>query len=255
MTGTTGLFVVGAMGRMGRVIHEVLAHDPRARWAGGLDVRESPERGVVAGLSALPAGVDAVIDFSQPAVLPESLRLCVQAGVPLVVGTTGLEAVHHQWLADAARAIPIVASPNMSVGMNVLFRLAADLARLLGPAYDLEIVELHHNRKKDAPSGTALRLYESVAGAREGVRRVGGRQGLVGPREPTEIGVHAVRAGDVVGEHRLIAAGNDEVVELVHRAGSRDCFARGAITAAVRLVGRGPGLYAMADLFDVGPGA
>jgi len=244
----TGIFVVGAMGRMGRAIFEAIEREEGARWVGGLDVRECPERGVVAGLQRLPEGVDVVIDFSQPAVLPETLRLCVPARVPLVVGTTGFEAEHEARLSDAAKVLPIVASPNMSVGVNVLFRVAAELARLLGPAYDLEIVEIHHNRKKDAPSGTALRLYESVAAVREGSRRVSGRDGQVGPREPHEIGVHAVRAGDVVGEHRLIAAGNDEIIELVHRAGSRSCFARGAVTAARRLVGKAPGRYTMTDL-------
>jgi len=243
-----GIFVVGAMGRMGRMIRDTLEQDDNARWVGGLDVREQPSLGVVAGLSSLPAGVDAVIDFSQPVVLSETIRLCVQARVPLVVGTTGLGAEHEAQLAEAARVIPVVASPNMSVGVNVLFRVAAELVRQLGDAYDLEIVEMHHNRKKDAPSGTALRLYEAVAEARADARRVAGRDGLVGPREPVEIGVHAVRAGDVVGEHRLIAAGNDEVIELVHRAGSRQCFARGAVSAAIELVGRAPGRYPIADL-------
>lgn len=244
----TGLFVVGALGRMGRAICEALEGDDSARWVGGLDLREQPELGVVAGLPRLPAGVDAVLDFSQPAVLSETVRLSVQARVALVVGTTGLGAEHEALLAEAARVIPVVASPNMSVGVNVLFRVAGELARLLGDAYDLEIVEIHHNRKKDAPSGTALRLLEAVAEARPGSRRVGGRDGLVGPRESDEIGVHAVRAGDVVGEHRLIAAGNDEVLELVHRAGSRQCLARGAVAAAVKLVGRAPGRYQITDL-------
>jgi 4-hydroxy-tetrahydrodipicolinate reductase len=244
----TGLFVVGALGRMGRAVREALEHDGSAGWVGGLDVREQPELGVVAGLQRLPTGVDAVLDFSHPAVLSESLRLAVQARVPLVVGTTGLGAPHEAALAEAARFVPVVASPNLSVGVNVLFHLAGELARLLGPAYDLEIVELHHNRKKDAPSGTALRLYEVLAEAREGSRRVAGRDGAVGAREPSEIGVHAVRAGDVVGEHRLIAAGNDEVIELVHRAGSRQCLARGAVDTALRLVGRAPGRYRVADL-------
>jgi 4-hydroxy-tetrahydrodipicolinate reductase len=244
----TGVFVVGALGRMGRALHEAALNDGRVRWMGGLDVREQPEIGVVAGLQRLPAGVDAVVDLSHPAALSESVRLAVQSRVALVVGTTGLGAQHEAQLSEAARVIPVLASPNLSVGVNVLFRLAGELARLLGPAYDLEIVEIHHNRKKDAPSGTALRLVEVVAEAREGCRRVGGREGLVGPRDPTEIGVHAVRAGDVVGEHRLIAAGNDEVIELVHRAGSRQCLARGAVAAAVNLVGRAPGRYQVAEL-------
>ncbi len=148
----------------------------------------------------------------------------------------------------AAERLPVLMAPNMAVGVNVMFRLAAELARMVGSDYDMEILEYHHNKKRDAPSGTARRLLEIVAAERELTVEVPGREGDVGARKPEEIGVHAVRAGDIVGEHHLIVAGNNETIELVHRAGSRQNFASGALRAAAWLNGRKPGLYEMDDV-------
>jgi len=244
-----GIFVVGALGRMGRAIHEASSRpDAGVRWIGGLDREADPALGVVDACEHLPEGVDVVLDFSGLQGLTRALALCRRARVPLVTGTTGLDDALEADLEAAAEEVAVLASPNMSLGVNVLFRLARDLVRALDGTFDFEIVEIHHNRKHDAPSGTARRLVEVIAAEREVTEVVPGRDGMPGPRRPEEIGVHAVRAGDVVGEHRLIAAGQDEVLELVHRAGSRQALARGAVKAAAWLAGRAPGVYTMADV-------
>lgn len=254
----TGIFMVGAGGRMGDAIFEACARSEGAEWCGGLDVRPNPERGIVDELSELPPAVDVVIDFSLPGALDDTLRLIAKAeadraegrGVALVIGTTGFTPEQEDAIVVAAEAVPVLMAPNMSVGVNVLFRLAAQLARMVGTDYDMEILEYHHNKKRDAPSGTARRLLELVAAERDVTIEVPGRDGDVGARRPEEIGVHALRAGDIVGEHHLIVAGNNERIELVHRAGTRETFASGALRAASWLCGRSPGLYEMDDVLQ-----
>jgi 4-hydroxy-tetrahydrodipicolinate reductase len=174
--------------------------------------------------------------------------------VPLVVGTTGFSRAQQAELAQLAGRIPVVSAPNMSIGVNLLFRLAARAAEVLGESFDVEIVEAHHRHKKDAPSGTALRLAESVAhalGRDLSKELVTGRSGLTGERERSNIAVHAVRGGDVVGDHTVFFLGDGERVELTHKASSRGNFARGALRAASWVVGRGPGLYDMADVLGL----
>ena len=252
--------VTGIAGRMGRAIAEAIDAMDGIRFVAGTIRRGGNAAGLSDRLAmpvddsleaALDRGADAVIDFTTPEASMEHARICAARGAALVVGTTGFSPEQKAALTAAAGRIPIVLAPNMSVGVNLLFRLAAEAARTLGDAYDVEIVEAHHRHKKDAPSGTALRLAEVVAGALgrdfDDVACYG-RRGITGPRPPQEIGIQTVRGGDVVGEHTLLFLGEGERVELVHRASSRGAFAAGAVRAAVWAVGRAPGLYDMQDV-------
>jgi len=262
--------VCGAAGRMGCALIRIIHQTGGMTLTGALERPDSPLLGEDAGLpaglgplgvviegdpaAALAHGADVLIDFTAPDPTIEHLKLCARAKVAAVVGTTGLSSAEKKVLAEKAHAIPVVFSPNFSLGVNVLFKLAELAARTLGPAYDAEIVEAHHNRKKDAPSGTALRLAEAVAGATSrdlGKVAVYGRQGMVGERRPDEIGIQSVRAGDIVGDHTLILAGPNERLELVHRAHSRENFAQGAVKAAQWVAGRKPGLYDMGDVLGL----
>jgi len=253
--------VYGVGGRMGRTVVQVIHETDGLRVVVGVDGAASPmlgrDVGVLAGLEPMDvpvvadvdaiAGADVVIDFSLPAALPALFEACAAHSVPLVLATTGLEQAHRDALAQLAREVPVVAAPNYSTGVSVLFHLAARAAALL-PGFDAEIVEMHHHHKVDAPSGTALGLAESVAGARgQALDKVAnfGREGLVGARPEGEIGVTTLRGGDVVGDHTLILAGPSERLEISHRAGSRALFARGAVRAAGWLVGKAPGMYGM----------
>ena len=191
-----------------------------------------------------------VIDFTAPAASLEHAKVCAGRGVALVVGTTGLSAGQKDELRGAGRKVPVLLAPNMSVGVNVLFRLVAEAARALGPAYEVEIVETHHRMKRDAPSGTALRLAEVAAGAL-GLAAdafVCQRQGETGARRPGTIGIQALRGGDVVGDHTVHFLADGERLELTHRASSRENFARGALRAARWLAGKKPGFYGMQDV-------
>ncbi len=201
----------------------------------------------------LPAA-DAVIDFSHRSATASVAALCATHGKPGVVGTTGQDDAARDAIARAAQTVPIVFSPNFSVGVNTLFALAARAAAVLGGEFDLEVVEMHHRMKKDAPSGTARRLLEILAEARgldprRDVRH--GREGLGGERPRQEIGMHTLRGGDVVGDHTVIFAGSGERIELTHRASSRDTFARGALRAAAWALAQPPGLYDMQDVLGL----
>jgi len=177
---------------------------------------------------------------------------CAELGTAVVVGTTGFsDEQRRTFEREVASKVPVLIAPNMSVGMNLLFELVAEVAGVLGEEYDIEIVEMHHRRKKDAPSGTALKLAERICERMSwhaGEVLLGGRHGMVGERPRRQLAVHAVRGGDVVGDHMVIFAGQGERIELIHRATSRDVFARGALRAARFLVGRPPGLYGMKDV-------
>lgn len=205
--------------------------------------------------AALERGADVVIDFTTADASLEHARLCGERGVPLVLGSTGFSAGARAEIAGRAREIPIVMAPNMSVGVNVLFRIASEVARVLGQDYDVEIVETHHRLKKDSPSGTALRLCESVAHALHLDPEhdvITARTGLVGERPKNKIGLQALRGGDVVGEHTVMFLGDGERVELTHKASNRSNFAQGALRAARWSVGRQPGLYDMLDVLGLG---
>jgi len=206
---------------------------------------------VVDTLAAALPGAGVVIDFTSFEASVATASLCAAAGVPLVIGSTGFTPEARAKVAAAAGRIPVLLSPNMSVGVNVLFELVRQAAAVLGDAYDVEIVELHHKRKKDAPSGTAMKLAEVAAealGRDPATDLTFARHGLIGERPPREIGVQTVRGGDVVGEHTVYFFGDGERVELSHRATSREQFARGAVRAAAWLPGRPAGLYDMTDV-------
>jgi 4-hydroxy-tetrahydrodipicolinate reductase len=232
--------VVGARGRMGRTILALAAE-------GGIEVAAAIDTGD--RLDALVAsGAEVAIDFSSPGATTALAGVAASAGIAIVSGTTGLGDEAHAALDRAAARVPVAWEPNMSVGVHVLGALVARAVAMLGPDFDVEIVEAHHRLKVDAPSGTALRVAEIAREARGGARFVHGREGKPGPRAPAEIGVHAVRGGDVVGDHSVYLLGAGERIELVHRASSRDLFAAGALRFARWIAGKPPGRYGMADL-------
>jgi 4-hydroxy-tetrahydrodipicolinate reductase len=250
---------------MGRRLIALIAQAEDMELAGAVEHAGSPALGLDAGEQSgvgrldivvsqeFTPGLDAVVDFSSPEGTLAALQFCLVHEKPVVIGTTGFSDEQRSEVESAGHRIPVLASPNMSVGVTLLFALVSEVARALGPDYDVEIVETHHRFKKAAPSGTALRLAEGIAQARgQELSEVAvfGRQGRPGERRPEQIGIHAVRAGDVVGEHTIIFSSLGERVELVHRAHTRDCFARGALAAARFLVGQGPGYYTMADVLE-----
>lgn len=199
----------------------------------------------------LQRGAQVVVDFSSPEACAEAAGLAAERGVPFVSGTTGLDESQQTLLRKAAERIPLLHAPNMSVGVQLLLRLVAEAARAMGEGFDAEILEIHHRHKKDAPSGTALRLAETLAEALgRNLSQEGryGREGQVGARTAGEIGVMALRGGDVVGEHTVYFLGEGERIELTHKASSRSAFASGAIRAAKWIVGKPAGLYGMKDV-------
>jgi 4-hydroxy-tetrahydrodipicolinate reductase len=262
------LAVLGAAGRMGCAVVRAIAEIPGLALTAAVDHANCPQLGYDAGKVArgepagvlisdrLPAaGAAAVwIDFSTPAATAVIAAAAAERGAALVMGTTGVDAAGKQALAAAAGHIPVVYTPNMSVGVNVMLQLVADAARLLGPDYDPEIVETHHRHKRDSPSGTALRLAEAVASATGGdfERRARfSRHGDIGPRMPREIGIQTLRGGDVVGDHTVFFLAAGERIEITHKASSRDTFARGAVRAALWAARRPPGLYDMQDVLGL----
>lgn len=261
-TSANPLVVSGATGKMGVSVARLVAHSGEWTLAGGIapdsgaDTAPFPEIVDPAAAGALISRGAAVIDFSAPELLRTLLEKHGEAlaGRPLVVGTTGLTESDHRLLDQQAERSPVLVAANFSVGVNVLLALAEQAAAALGVDYDIEIVEAHHRRKVDAPSGTALALGEAVARGRkvelEEVRR-DGRSGHTGARQSGEIGFHAVRGGDVVGEHQLLFLGDLETVELAHRASDRSLFAAGALRAASWLLGRKPGRYTMKDVLGL----
>jgi 4-hydroxy-tetrahydrodipicolinate reductase len=204
-------------------------------------------QGIMLGVG-LPGPLDVVIDFSNPEASLTIAEACARAGIPLVVGTTGFEPEQKERLAGFADRIAILISPNTSRAVNLLMKLVGEAAKALGDSADIEIIERHHIYKKDAPSGTALRLADIVARAIGSARMTHGREGLIGERPRGEIGMHALRTGDNPGEHTVVFGLMGECLELSHRALNRDGFARGALEAAKYLAGKPPRLYTMDDL-------
>lgn len=263
------LAVPGAAGRMGRMILKVIAETPTTELVAAIERTGVPslgqDAGLVAGIGPLGVPVtaelepaleaaDVVIDFTARAATAWTVSRAAERDVAMVIGTTGLGEAEKRAIRQAAERIPIVLSANMSLGVNVLFGLIEQAARALGPDYDVEIVELHHRLKKDAPSGTAMamaaRLAHALGRDLDTVARYG-RQGQPGARTREEIGVLAVRGGDIVGEHTAYFCGMGERVEITHRASSRETFARGAVRAAEWLRDRDPGLYDMQDVLGL----
>jgi 4-hydroxy-tetrahydrodipicolinate reductase len=245
---------------MGKRLIQLIHDDPALRLGAALDHAGHPhlgdDAGVLAGVgtlgvplaAALAAPVDVAIDFSLPAGTLPFARACAERGVPLVVGTTGFEPAERAAVEALATRIAILISPNLSRAVNLLMKLAGEAARALGSSADIEIVERHHHFKKDAPSGTALRLAEIVGQAAGSKQFAHGRHGLVGERPRGEIGLHALRTGDNPGEHTVVFGLMGECLELSHRALNRDGFALGALDAARFLAGKPPRLYTMSDL-------
>lgn len=253
----TKILVCGAAGRMGQAIIRLAREDGALQVSGALENKGNPAVGtgdpkITDDLGAVIGAADVLIDFTTPGATLEHLAAAVKNGKPVVIGTTAFSEDETKKIHEAAKKIPVVFAPNMSMGVNLLFRLAAEAAKAL-PGYDVEIVEVHHNKKKDAPSGTAAKIFEVIASAlgRASDSAVFGRKGLVGERRKEEIGVHAVRAGDVVGDHIIYFAGPGERMELVHRAHSREPLAAGALRAAAWIVERKAGLYDMQDVLGL----
>jgi len=242
---------------MGQALIEAVLADRELQLAAALDAAGSAALGRAAGpvkigadLGAL-AAADVLVDFTRPEGTLAHLEACLGRGKAMVIGTTGFSEAQKARIAQGAKRIPVVLSPNFAIGVNVVFRLAQTAARALGDAYDVEIVEAHHRHKVDAPSGTALMLGELVAQALgRDLAQVAthGREGDTGERPAKAIGFHSIRGGDIVGEHTVIFAGAGERVEVSVRSQSRMTYAAGALRAAKWLQGRGPGLY---DMFDV----
>lgn len=263
------LGVVGCAGRMGQMVVREILSTEGAELVGAVDRPNSGFFGMDVGLSAGvgPAGVnvgddpvplfadaDGVIDFTTPASTAGFATLAAQGKAVLVVGTTGLDPDHEEALAKAARHTPIVHAPNMSLGVNLLLALVERVAATVGEDYDIEIVEMHHRHKVDAPSGTALGLGQAAATGRGvALRDVAdrGRDGITGARRPGTIGFASLRGGDVVGDHTVTFAGPGERIELTHRAGNRSIFAHGAVRAALWAHGQSPGLYSMRDVLGL----
>lgn len=235
----TSIGIIGSKGRMGNALVVAIA-DAGCRHSGGVDRGEDAK--------ALVKASDVLVDFSSPAALESTLAACVAAKKPLVVGTTGLEGRHHALIDDAAHKIAVLQTGNTSLGVTMLAHLVRDAAARLSAAWDIEILEMHHGQKIDAPSGTALLLGEAAAAGRGidlGKCSERGRDGLTGPRGHGKIGFASLRGGTVAGDHSVIFAGSDEMLTLSHRAEDRMIFARGAVQAALWLRSQRPGRYDM----------
>ncbi|SLN18175.1 4-hydroxy-tetrahydrodipicolinate reductase [Oceanibacterium hippocampi] len=262
--------IVGAAGRMGRTLLRLVDESDGTLIAGATESPGHPDLGRDIGLlfgaettgmtladdpEALFRNADVVIDFTRPAASVAHAALAARLGTGLVIGTTGMAADDEEAVAKAAGRAPIVMAGNMSLGVNLLTVLTELVARALDDAFDIEIVEMHHRHKVDAPSGTALMLGRAAAHGR-GINHDAavdrGRDGITGARERGHIGYAALRGGNVVGEHSVIFAADDERIELTHKAGDRQLFARGAVKAAVWVSGRTPGLYSMRDVLGLG---
>jgi 4-hydroxy-tetrahydrodipicolinate reductase len=242
----TKVVIIGSKGRMGQALTSCALRNPDLKVAGQADQGDDPAAAIQGG--------DVVIDFSSHAATVEIANLCAKANKPLIIGTTGHSEQDKARLAEFSRKIPIVLSSNFSTGVNALFWLTRKAAEILGPAFDLEVSEMHHRLKKDAPSGTAKSLAEILADVRRQqldhvVRH--GRSGITGERTPEEIGVHSMRGGDVVGDHTVVFAAEGERVELTHKASSRETFANGALRAAQWVRKQKPGLYDMQDVLGL----
>lgn len=261
--------VAGIGGRMGSRIGQLVREADGLELAGAFEYPDHPAVGkdiaeiigggptgikVCPGLGETLAGADVVIDFTNAAASMKHLQVVAARKIAMVVGSTGFSPAEIRQAQDLCRAMPCVLTPNMSMGVNVLFKVVGEVARMLGSGFDVEILESHHRFKKDAPSGTALKLAQIVAealGRDLDQHGVFARHGLIGERSTTEIGMQTLRGGDIVGEHTVMFAGLGERIELIHRAHSRDNFAHGALRAARWVVGQAPGLYDMQHVLGI----
>lgn len=261
--------IAGVAGRMGSRIAQMINESEALELTAGFEFAKHPQVGgdiaqviggaptgvkVAAGIEEVLDQADVIIDFTNASASLSHLQAAAKAGKAMVIGSTGFTQEQLEEARKLAISVPCVLTPNMSMGVNILFKVVADVARLLGEGFDVEIIEAHHRHKKDAPSGTALKLAEVVAQSLgRDLKKTGvfERYGLIGERTPEEIGVQTIRGGDIVGEHTVMFAGLGERIEITHRAHSRDNFARGALRAACWVVNQPPGLYDMHDVLGV----
>ena len=257
--------IAGASGRMGQMLVDAVRAADDCTLSGALDIAASPAIGSDAGAATgQPTGVlitadlrqgltdsQVLIDFTRPEGTLEHLKMCRELGVAAVIGTTGFTDAQKGEIAEAAKHIAIVMAPNMSVGVNVTLKLLEMAAKALSTGYDIEIIEAHHRHKVDAPSGTALKMGEVIAGALGRDLKdcaVYAREGVTGERDPSSIGFATIRGGDIVGDHTVLFAGTGERIEVTHKSSSRATYAQGSLRAVRYLAGKPPGLY---DMFDV----
>jgi 4-hydroxy-tetrahydrodipicolinate reductase len=262
------VIVLGAAGRMGSTIMRLVNDDKDMELTGAVEKNDSPFIGEDVSRFGGPAGMKisgslesvaqkdiVVIDFTHPDSATENVKVAGKIGFPVVIGTTGFKNEQVEYIKKTSSVnFPCVLSPNMSMGVNLLFKLVAEAAKVLGDDYDAEVVEIHHRMKKDAPSGTAVKIGQVIAdalGRNYDKVAVFERKGMTGERGRDEIGMQTLRAGDVVGEHTVIFGGIGERIELTHRAHSRENFARGAIRAAKWVYGKKPGFYSMKDVLGI----
>ncbi|MEC9493358.1 4-hydroxy-tetrahydrodipicolinate reductase [Flexistipes sp.] len=264
----TNIAMVGAAGRMGKRITYLISEDPSASLTAAVEGPDSPflgqDIGELAGCGKLNVDIiddllkisdsDVAIDFTGAAVTLSNLDKYRQAGVPLVIGSTGFDKNETAAIENLAKSIPVVFAPNMSLGVNLTFKILEMVTGAIGEDFDIEIIEAHHRMKKDAPSGTAMKMAEIIANKlKRNLDRdaVFCRRGLIGERSDKEIGIQTIRGGDIVGEHTAMFCGAGERIEITHKASSRDTFAKGAVTAAKWLNGCKPGLYSMFDVLGL----
>ncbi|MES2414202.1 MAG: 4-hydroxy-tetrahydrodipicolinate reductase [Pseudomonadota bacterium] len=262
------LAIAGASGRMGQMLIEAVRASGDCQLSGALDLAASPAIGIDASAFSGHAsgvlihsdmreglkGADVLIDFTRPEGTMAHLAVCRELGVKLVIGTTGFSDAQKSEIAAAAKDIAIVMAPNMSVGVNVTLKLLEMAAKAMATGYDIEIIEAHHRHKVDAPSGTALKMGEVIAGALGRDLKecaVYGREGVTGERDPSTIGFAAIRGGDIVGDHTVLFAGTGERIEITHKSSSRETYAQGSLRAARFLAGRKTGLFDMFDVLDL----
>lgn len=263
------VIIAGAAGRMGSRLVALIKDSASLTLVGAIEGKGHQALGEDAGETAgggkigvsitddLPSLLDrgeVVIDFSSPEATMDHLRTVARQRRAMVIGTTGLGAVELDELQSLARQVPCVFSPNMSVGVNLIYKVIGEMAKILGDEFDIEVIEAHHRLKKDAPSGTALKIAEVLARAvNRDLEQVGvyARKGLIGERGKQEIGIQTIRAGDIVGDHTVLFGGLGERIEVTHRASSRDTFARGALRAARWVIRQPPGLYDMMDVLGI----
>lgn len=247
----TNIILNGCNGKMGKVITRIAESDPDCKIIAGIDICNYCENDYPVYTSAeeCTEKADVIVDFSHPSAFSDVLELAIRTKTPLIAATTGLSKEQHGELAAAAEKIPVFFSANMSIGINLLTELSKKAAALLDGSFDIEILEKHHNQKIDAPSGTALAIADAISDVLQTAPEyVYDRHSVRRKRSPHEIGIHSVRGGTIVGEHEVIFAGVDEVIELKHTASSKEVFAVGAIRAAKFMTGKPKGMYSMSDI-------
>lgn len=247
----TNIILNGCNGRMGRVITALAEADDNFKIAAGLDINDSMPNTypVYTDIKKCTEDADVIVDFSHPSALSSVLEFAKERRLPVIISTTGLSDEQKEEIALASKEIPVFFSANMSLGVNLITALAKKAAAVLEGNFDIEILEKHHNRKLDAPSGTALAIADAISGVlKEKPEYVYDRHSVRKKRSPNEIGIHSVRGGSIVGEHEIIFAGTDEVIEVKHQATSREVFAVGSLRAAAFMKDKENGLYSMDDL-------